>query len=113
MADRHVEWAEAARTDLRAIAFHIAQDSLDNALAVAERLERRAGALGALTTRGRVVPELRRLGERRFRELIEGPWRIIYLVGEASVRIVAIVDSRREVQDWLREQMDRFRQGKA
>lgn len=113
MADRPVEWSDAARADLRAIAFHIARDSLDTALAVAERLDQRAGALGALTTRGRVVPELRRLGERRFREVIEGPWRILYLADEISVRIVAIVDSRRDIQDWLREQAARFHQAKA
>ncbi|MGO1540656.1 MAG: type II toxin-antitoxin system RelE/ParE family toxin [Luteimonas sp.] len=112
MADPRVEWTDAARDDLRSIVFRIAQDSLDDAFAVAGRLERRVGTLGTLTARGRVVPELRKMGERRFRELIEGPWRILYLAEGPSVSIIAIVDSRRNLNDWLREQMSRFHQAK-
>ncbi|MGH8085648.1 MAG: type II toxin-antitoxin system RelE/ParE family toxin [Lysobacter sp.] len=112
MADRRIEWSDAARDDLRAIVFHIAKDSPDDALDAAGRLERRAAALAELSTRGRIVPELRRVGERRFRELIESPWRILYLVEGVSVYVVAVVDSRRDLQDWLREQVARFRMAK-
>ena len=113
MTERRVEWSDAARADLRAIVFHIAQDNVDNALAVAERLEQRVGALATLNARGRTVPELQRMGKRHFRELIDGPWRILYLAEGSSVHIVAIVDSRRNLQDWLREQMIRFHQAGA
>lgn len=113
VADRRIEWSDAARDDLRAIVFYIAQDSPDNALNVADRLQRRAATLAALSTRGRIVPELRRVGERRFRELLEAPWRIVYLLEESSVYVVAVIDSRRDLQDWLREQMARLRMAKA
>lgn len=113
MAEGRVEWSDAARADLRAIVFHVARDSLDNALAVADRIERRAGVLATLSQRGRIVPELRRMGDHRYRELIEGPWRVLYRVEESFVRVVAVVDSRRNLEDWLREQMIRFRQAKA
>lgn len=109
MAEHRVEWADAARDDLRAIALHIAQDNLDNALAVAERIDRRTAALAILSSRGRVVPELRRVAETRYREVIEEPWRIIYLTEGAVVRIVAVVDGRRDVQAWLNERMARFK----
>lgn len=112
-AERRIEWADAARDDLRAIVFHIAKDNPQAAFAVAERVELRASALAMLNTRGRVVPELRRLGEVRFRELIEEPWRVIYLVKAQSVHIVAIVDGRRDLREWLREQAARFRLARA
>lgn len=109
MAEHRVEWADAARDDLRAIAWHIAQDSLDNALAVADRIDRRAAALVTLSTRGRIVPELRRMAETRYREVIEEPWRIIYLAEGSIIRIAAVVDGRRDVQAWLRERMAHFK----
>lgn len=108
MVERRVDWTDAARDDVRAIAFHIAQDSLENALGVTERIERRAAALAVLATRGRIVPELRRMAQMRFREVIERPWRVIYVVHESVVRVVEVVDGRRDVQAWLNERMARF-----
>lgn len=109
MADRRVAWTNAARDDLRAIAFHVARDSLDNALRSVDRLEHRAATLAQMSTRGRIVPELRRVAEQRHREVIEKPWRILYRVEESLVSIVAVVDGRRDVQAWLNEHATRFR----
>lgn len=108
VADHRVDWTNAARDDLRAIVWHIAQDNLANALAVAERIDRRAAKLMGLVVRGRVVPELRKVAETRYREVMEEPWRIIYRVEEATVYVVAVVDGRRDVQAWLNERMARF-----
>ena len=113
MPEMRVEWADAARDDLRAIVFYIAQDSIANALAVVESLERCAATLCDLPTRGRVVPELRRLGERRFREVFESPWRIVYLVEAERVLVVAVVDGRRDLQDWLKEHEARIRRANS
>lgn len=109
----HVEWTDAARDDLRAIAFYIAQDSLDNALAAVERLQQCTATLCTLATRGRIVPELRRLHERRFREVFESPWRIVYHVEPERVLVVAIVDGRRDLQDWLKEHESRIRRANS
>lgn len=109
MAERRIEWTDAARDDLHAIAFYIAQDSLDNALHVVDRIERRATALAALATRGRIVPELRRMTELRYREVIERPWRIIYRAEGTVVHIAAVVDGHRDVQAWLNERAARFK----
>jgi len=107
--ETRVEWTDSARDDVRAIAFYIARDSLANALAVAQRLEQCVVTLCRLAIRGRVVSALQRLGERQFREVLESPWRIIYLVEADRALVVAIVDGRRDLQDWLREQEARFR----
>jgi plasmid stabilization system protein ParE len=73
VAERRVEWADAARDDLHAIALHIARDSVANALAVADRIDRRAAASAALATRGRLVAELHRTAETRYREVMKNP----------------------------------------
>lgn len=106
--ERRVEWTDAARADLRAIVFYIAQDDLQAAFDVADRLEGRAATLSLLSTRGRLVPELRDLGYENTRELIEAPWRIIYRLDEHCVYIHAVVDGRRDLRAWLREQGARF-----
>jgi plasmid stabilization system protein ParE len=111
--ERRIEWADMARDDLRAIVFHIAKDSPAAASAVAERLELRASKLAVLSTRGRIVPELRCVGDTRYRELIETPWRIIYLVDGRTVQVVAVVDGRRDLREWLHEQAARFRLAKS
>jgi hypothetical protein len=49
------------------------------------------------------------MAETRYHEVIEEPWRIIYLVEGPVIRIAAVVDGRRDVQAWLRERMARFK----
>ena len=113
MLERVVEWTDFGQDDLRAIVLRIAFDSVENAMAVMQRIERRGSTLRLLSTRGRIVPELRRLGENRYHELIEAPWRLIYDVETQHVRIIAIVDSRRDLGEWMNEQPARFRLSRA
>lgn len=113
MLERVVEWTDFAQDDLRAIVFYIAFDSMANAMTVLERIEHRAATLRALSTRGRIVPELRRFGEHRYHELIEAPWRLIYDLEAQHVRIIAVVDGRRDLDEWLNEQPARFRLSRA
>ncbi|MGH8469577.1 MAG: type II toxin-antitoxin system RelE/ParE family toxin [Gammaproteobacteria bacterium] len=57
-----VLWTVTARTDVEEIARFIAHDSVENALAVLDRLEHAAEKLALLPQRGRLVPELKELG---------------------------------------------------
>ena len=54
----------------------------------------RAESLEELAERGRVVPEISDEGIRKYRELIEGNFRIIYRINEKIVVIIRIIDSR-------------------
>ena len=54
----------------------------------------RAESLEELAERGRVVPEMSDEGIRKYRELIEGNFRIIYRINEKIVVIIRIIDSR-------------------
>lgn len=102
-----VLWTDTAIEDLGAIVDHIAADDVAAALAVLDRLQARAATLATLAARGRIVPELREIGITHYRELIERPWRLLYRMGAASVFVVAVLDSRRELDIVLLERLTR------
>lgn len=72
MIDYRVLWTDTGRRDLDEILDFIAIDSPDNALAVLDRLQRRAEALISQPERGRCVPELQSVDIYQYRDLL-GP----------------------------------------
>ena len=54
----------------------------------------RAETLEEFAERGRMVPELLDEGIKKYRELIEGNFRIIYRISENYVEVVRVIDSR-------------------
>jgi addiction module RelE/StbE family toxin len=93
-----VLWTDTAQQDLTEIVEYIAQDSLDEALAILHKLETKAALLVTLPNRGRIVPELLHTGISQYREFISPPWRIIYRVESQRVMVMAVLDSRRDLQ---------------
>lgn len=55
--------------------------------------------------RGRIPPELERIGIREFREIICNPYRIIYTIMKSQVVVYCILDGRRDLQDLLEERL--------
>jgi len=53
--------------------------------------------------RGRIVPELKTYGILSYRELIISPWRVVYRTSEQKVYVLAVIDSRRNIEDILIE----------
>lgn len=102
-----VLWSHTAQQDLTDIVEYIAQDSIGEALAVLQKLETKAALLIALPNRGRVVPELLHTGISQYRELISAPWRIVYRVDSRQVLIMAVLDSRRDLQTVLLNRLAR------
>lgn len=100
-----VYWTGAAQRDLRGIIDYIARDSVDKAKTVYADLKEKAADLRHLPLKGRVVPELRYFGILVYRELIVSPWRIIYKVEERRVWVLAVFDSRRNVEDILLDRL--------
>jgi addiction module RelE/StbE family toxin len=96
-----IVWAETAENDLIEIIEYIANDSLDNALQIFDKIKQRASSLYAFPERGRVVPELQDQGIYTYRELIIPPWRIIYRISTKDVYVLSVLDSRRNVEDIL------------
>lgn len=107
MAKRVVLWTDTARQDLDSLLDYLAEQDPMAALQVLERIEGRARTLEALTQRGRVVSELRQVGVLHYRELIEQPWRIVYRTDAKRVLVLAVLDSRRDLQSLLLERLIR------
>jgi plasmid stabilization system protein ParE len=102
-----VLWTHTAQLDLTEIIDYIAQDSMADALAILHKLEAKAELLITLPNRGRIVPELLHTGISQYRELISAPWRIVYRTESQRVMVMAVLDSRRDLQTVLLNRMAR------
>jgi addiction module RelE/StbE family toxin len=102
-----VLWTHTAQQDLTEIIEYIAQDSIADALAILQKLEAKAALLITLLNRGRVVPELLHTGISQYRELVSAPWRIVYRVENKQILIMAVLDSRRDLQTVLLNRLAR------
>lgn len=96
-----VEWARVAENDLREIINHIAFDSPENAVKIFSKIKNEACSLHIMPERCRIVPELRDQGIMQYRELIVSPWRIMFRITEMKVYVLAVLDSRRNIEDIL------------
>lgn len=101
---RRVAWAENAVLDLDANISFVAQESIDNALRLLERVLGAADALRILGERGSAVPEC---GDPDVRQLLVDPFRLIYRVGESDVFVLGILHQRQDVQRWRDRHADR------
>ena len=63
--------------------------------------------------KGRIVPELQNEGITLYREIIVAPWRIIYQIGIDTVYIMAIIDSRQNVEEVLLKKIIKINTNKA
>ncbi|MBI5488943.1 MAG: type II toxin-antitoxin system RelE/ParE family toxin [Deltaproteobacteria bacterium] len=106
MAERFsVVWAEAAVADLESVVEHLAADDPGAAARLLDGLERRARSLESLPRRGRVVAELAALHVRGYRELIHGPYRLMYSVDRRRVDVLALLDGRRDLESLIVERL--------
>jgi toxin ParE1/3/4 len=90
-----VLWVDAAERQLQAIHDHVAQTSPDYALRLVDRLTERSVQIAAFPFSGRMVPEYEL---NQVRELIEGSYRIIYMIEEEEnrVEVLAVIHTSRE-----------------
>jgi len=107
MKEYSINLTKGAETDLDEIVSYIANDSVENALRILDRLQNKVNSLNKMPERGRYVPELLDKNIRDYKELIENPWRIIYKIDERKVDVLTIIDGRRNLQDILMEKLIR------
>jgi len=97
-----IRWAPAAFQDLDEIVDYIAaQDGTGSAVKMYLKLKKRAGALATHPARSRIVPELRAVGVTEYRELIVSPYRVFFRIVGTEVRIVGVLDGRRDLEETL------------
>jgi len=100
-----VQWTSNAKEDLLHIVAYIKEDSPTIARDVYQKIKSKANSSNFFPLRGRVVPELQKEGITMYRELISSPWRIMYKVDSDTVYIMAIFDSRQNVEDLLLQKL--------
>ncbi len=87
-----VVWTDRAKARLRQIHAYIAQDQSLNAERMVNRLTQRAAQLVEHPRSGRMAEKYCR---EDLRELIEAPYRIVYLILPDRIDIVTVRDTRR------------------
>ncbi len=88
-----VNWTLEAVGDLEQIQAFIARDSEYQAALFTKRIYAAVAQLAEFPESGRVIPEV---GAGRYRELIEGPYRIMYSLWGEDVMIDAVIHGARE-----------------
>ena len=89
----NVDWTEAALAQLDAIYDFYSQTSPSYALRLVDRLTNRSKQIATFPLSGRMVPEYE-LNE--VREMIEGSYRIIYLIHADRIEILALFHTSRK-----------------
>ena len=100
-----IEISQQFKRDLAEIIGYIAQNSPLNATKIKKRIQVKINTLEHFPYRGSYVPELLAHNNKDYRQITESPWKIVYRVDEKIVRILAIVDTRRDLQDVLLEKL--------
>ena len=89
-----VHWTETAEGHLDAIYAYIAQDSPRYALRMVDRLTRRSQQIADFPLSGRKVPEYEM---DQIREVIEGPYRIIYYLKPDQIDVLAVIHGSQDI----------------
>ena len=100
-----IKWTSNAKEDLLNIVEYIKKDSLSAARKVYGQIKEKAQSSNFFPLKGRVVPELQKEGITIYRELIAQPWRIMYKIENDTVYIMAIFDSRQNVEELLLQKL--------
>jgi addiction module RelE/StbE family toxin len=89
-----VHWTDTAEAHLDAIYAYIAQDSPQYALRMVDRLTRRSQQIADFPLSGRKVPEYE---ADQIREVIEGPYRIIYHIKPGQIDVLAVIHGSQDI----------------
>ena len=100
-----LKWTTNAKDDLLNIVAYIKKDSPSIANDIYQKIRKKANSNNFFPLKGRVVPELQKEGITLYGEVIASPWRIVYKVGNDTVYIMAILDSRQNVEELLLQKL--------
>ena len=88
-----VKWSVPARNDLKQLHDYIAKDSKYYVQKVIQEIVAKTETLTEVPEIGRIVPEI---SDQNIRELIVYSYRLIYVISEAGIEILAIIHGRRD-----------------
>jgi len=97
-----VRWTQTAVDDLLSIIDYVAdREGLEAAERLYGQITRGVAGLQAMPSRCRVVPELEGEGIAGYRELLVGPYRLVFAVRGGEVILLTVVDGRRDLGELL------------
>jgi toxin ParE1/3/4 len=97
----HIWWSESAQSDLESIIDFISVESKANAISVFKQIKESCIKLERFPNIGRVPTELKEINIESYRELVVAIWRILYRINNNEINILAVIDSRRDIDDAL------------
>ena len=100
--------SEFAEEDLDEIAAYYFSRSPDYVGRIISEFEENVISLKEYPKSGRIVPELDRQGITKYRELIQGNYRIVYEISEKKVIIHTILDGRRNFEEIIISKLSRY-----
>ena len=89
-----IHWTDTAENHLDAIHAYIAHDSPEYAKRMVDRLTRRSQQIADFPLSGRRVPEYE---IDLIREVIEGPYRIVYYIKPDRIDVLAVLHAAQDV----------------
>ena len=102
-----MRWLEPASLDLIEIAEFVYRDKPTAARKLTREILSVAAQIGKQPRSGRIVPELQMKGVADYREILVGPYRVIYEVLPNVADVHAVIDSRRDLETILFERLMR------
>lgn len=99
------QWTKTARNDLRQVVIYLKSRRPTSAASLLAEIKSKVFRLDRLAERGRMVPELQAQGVFHYRELLVSHWRIIYKINRNGLRVLAVLDAHRNLEDLLLERM--------
>ncbi len=97
-----ITWTRTAVRDLDEVLEYLAAErGADHALELYETFRHSIASLARMPRRCRHVPELLDIGLFEYREIIKGPYRLVFRIIDQGVVILAVLDSRRDLEELL------------
>lgn len=97
------DWCQRDMDDLAE--YILENDSIEAAEIILGKLTEAILSLESFPMRGRTVPELVMPGVDGPRELIVGPYRVLYDVSGQAVHVLAVLDSRRDLESLISQRL--------
>jgi len=100
--------SQFAEDDLNEIAeyyFSLSQNYVEK---IISEFESNVMSLKEQPKRGRIAPELDKQGISKYRELIQGYYRIVYEISHDKVIVHTIIDGRRNFEDIIISKLSRY-----
>lgn len=94
-----------AEEDLETIHAYLAENRPADAVTLLDEFESAIETLEQFPSRGAIPRELETLGIRDFRQILLGPYRIVYRIDTNTVFILVIADGRRDMQALLERRL--------